>query len=128
MADSLWLNKNGEIIVKDGVAIICNKCPCECKPKILKSFSGKKPKCTSLEDYQGEGVGTPGYRWRLIEIGENGCGNTGYGSGEVNDKGVLVGLPPRFCFGYPYTGYMSLQLGCYDSKGNLLWPKTCDRN
>lgn len=125
MADSLWLNKNGEIIVKDGVAIICNKCPCECEPKVLFTIKGTRPDVLNLIPYQGKGVGTPGYRWRLTEIGESGCSNRVYYSGEVDKDGVLVGLPPYFKFNNRYYGYMSLQLGCYNNNGSLLWPRTC---
>ena len=128
---SLWFNKNGEIIVQNGKAIICNRCPCKCEPRVITSFTvnGEDgPKCKDLRHWQGKGVGTPGYRWRLIEIGESGCGRTGYGSGTINDEGVLVGLPPKFCSHYSYDGYMSLQEGCYDENGSLIWPDTCKRN
>ena len=128
--DSLWI-KNGKIIVENGTAIICKRCPCECEPRVIKSFKVNRkegPKCYDLTPYQGKGVGTPGYRWRLIEIGESGCGSTRYGSGNINDDGVLVGLQPEFCTPYSYDGYMSLQEGCYDENGNLIWPDTCERD
>lgn len=96
---SLWLNKDGEIIVENGKAIICNRCPCECEPRVIKSFKVNReygPRCFDLKPYQGKGVGTPGYRWRLIEIGESGCGGTGYGSGNIDYDGVLVGCNRNF--------------------------------
>lgn len=126
--DSLWI-KNGKIIVENGAAIICKRCPCECEPRVIKSFKLNRedgPFCFDLKPYQGKGVGTPGYRWRLIEIGESGCGDTGYGSGNINDDGVLVGLRPELCSNYRYDGYMSLQEGCYDENGRLIWPDTCE--
>ena len=128
--DSLWI-KNGKIIVENGSAIICKRCPCECEPRVIKSFKVNKedgPRCYDLTPYQGKGVGTPGYRWRLIETGESGCGDNRYGSGNINDDGVLVGLQPEFCSHYPYDGYMSLQEGCYDENGDLIWPDICERD
>ena len=127
---SLWL-KDGKIIVEDGKAIICNRCPCECEPRVIKSFKVNRedgPRCFDLRPYQGKDVGTPGYRWRLLEIGESGCGYRRYGSGHIDDDGVLVGLQPEFCSNYDYDGYMSLQEGCYDENGNLIWPDTCKRD
>lgn len=128
---SLWFNKNGEIIIENDKAIICNRCPCECEPRVIRSFKVNRedgPRCFDLKPYQGKGVGTPGYRWRLIEIGESGCGRTGYGGGSINEEGVLVGLQPEFCSRYYYDGYMSLQEGCYDENGRLIWPDTCKRD
>lgn len=127
---SLWF-KDGKIIVENGTAIICKRCPCECEPRVIVSFkvnSERGPKCFNLRPYQGKGVGTPGYRWRLTEIDESGCGNYGYSSGQINDEGVLVGLQPMFCSSFGYDGYMSLQEGCYDENGNLRWPDTCKRD
>ena len=129
--DSLWL-KDGKIIVENGKAIVCNRCHCECEPRVISSFKvngwHSKFRCADFTPYQGKGVGTPGYRWRLIETGESGCGSTGYGSGNINDEGVLVGLQPKFCTPYSYDGYLSLQEGCYDENGRLIWPDTCKRD
>ena len=126
--DSLWL-KDGKIIVENGKAIICKRCPCECRPRVIKNFKvsyyDQFPKCFDFTPYQGKGIGTPGYIWFMAALGEFGCGRYEYWRGNIDDEGVLVGLKPQVCFTYYPGDYISLQEGCYDENGMITWPDTC---
>jgi hypothetical protein len=76
-----------------------------------------------LSPYTGPETACPGARWRLRETGATGTNNTGYGSGVVDDNGVLTGLPPSFRTGYSYDGYMRLEIGCvHETTGYVTWP------
>lgn len=72
----------------------------------------------NLSPYSGDGIGTPGAHWRLIETGAG----VKYGSGDINESGRLVGLPSVFTSSYGYDGYMELQQGCEQPDGTIKWP------
>lgn len=129
---SVWM-KNGGIIMEGGSVIVCDRCPCKCKPKVIGSFvtngSDESRKKWDLTPYQGKNVGTPGGYWRIRDVGESHhnnseepCSGSIYNSGSINNKGELEGLPDEFVSGYYYDGYMELQQGCEDEDGNLVWP------
>ena len=122
---SLWL-KNGKIIVENGVAIMCKRCPCECEPRVIVSLKvyGKDGRtCFNLRPYQGKGVGTTGNIWRAIisrETSDGGILAYVYTGGRIDDDGVLVGLRPGVCFAGGGWHTLSLQEGCYEN-GHLIW-------
>lgn len=105
----------------------CKKCPCDCEPKVIASQTVNNrsddeiPRCFDLTPYQGDGIGAPLHKWRLIETGA--C--LRYNLGDINEDGKLVGLPSSFCSNYSYNGYMSLQQGCIQKDGSIKWPGTC---
>jgi len=65
--------------------------------------------------------------WRLIELGD--CypgGYPWYGAGCIDENGVLIGLPDEFCSGFPYDGFMELQIGCLSADETVIeWPGEC---
>jgi hypothetical protein len=60
--------------------------------------------------------------YRLIEVSH---GNT-YAEGVTNMAGSMTALPGSFVSTNDYDGYMQLQIGCYDEKGNIVWPDPGD--
>ena len=87
-----------------------------------------------LTPFQGDHKAPPHSYWRLIEMGS--CypgGYPWYGAGCVNGQGRLVGLPNQFRSGYPYNGYMQLQIGCLGENDehqitpHIDWPGTCQK-
>ena len=125
---SVWLT-NGKVIMRGGEVFLYPECPCDCEPKVLGSkvlngaSENEEDKCWDLTPYQGNEIGTPGFYWRLIEVGEDGsCSGVNYGGGNIDDCGKLVGLQDEFCSDYGYDGYMELQQGCPDEEGNIKWP------
>ena len=60
----------------------------------------------NLAPYQTTGIGKPGGRWRLIEVGYNLL----YAEGEIASDGTLAGLSSPFYSHYSYDGYMELQV------------------
>ena len=125
---SVWL-KNGKVILRGGEVFLYPECPCDCEPKVLGSkvlngsSENEDEKCWDLTPYQGNEVGTPGFYWRLIEVGDpRDCGGSQYGSGNIDECGKLVGLQDEYCSTYSYDGYMELQQGCPDEEGNIKWP------
>ena len=115
---SVWL-KNGKVILRGGEVFLYPECPCDCEPKVLGSkvlngsSDNKDERCWDLTPYQGNEIGTPGFYWRLIEVGEDGsCSGVNYGGGNIDECGKLVGLQDEFCSSYSYDGYMELQQVC----------------
>lgn len=100
---------------------------CPGQPWRLKEIGGEQPgfvadfEDCACKDENDEIIACEGQ-------GDTGCG-TEYLSGEVNKKGELEGLPSEYCFrecGYPYWGYMELQLASFDCEnGYWVWPN-CD--
>lgn len=124
----LWRsNKTKRIVRRSSLLIKCSKCPCNCEPQILVEWTSNanggdgKYKCFNLRPYQKQGTAIPGAKWRLIETGA--C--LGYGSGDVNEKGKLVGLRDQFCSSYSYDGHMKLQIGCPQTDGSIKWATRC---
>ena len=74
---SVWL-KNGKVILRGGEVFLYPECPCDCEPKVLGSkvlngsSENEDERCWDLTPYQGNEIGTPGFHWRLIEVGEDG--------------------------------------------------------
>jgi len=109
----------------------CKKCCC--KIKVLGSFTTNSSNPVwDLTPFQGDHMASPGAYWRLIEMGSCYPGSyPWYGAGCVNSHGRLVGLPNQFRSGYPYNGYMQLQIGCFgENDGHQVtphidWPGTC---
>ncbi len=93
--------------------------PCGCSPRVIASRmmhavcseSGSRQEYDYwyLDEYQGDGVGTPNTYWRLIELDY--CNR--YDWGEIDENGKLVGLQDYVRSGYCYCGYMEIQQGCY---------------
>ena len=88
---SVWL-KNGKVILRGGEVFLYPECPCDCEPKVLgsKKLNGSSDnpdeKCWDLRPYQGNEVGTPGFYWRLIEVGDpRDCGGSHYGNGNIDE-------------------------------------------
>ena len=123
----------GELIIRNGSALVCNRCPCGCKPRVIKSFTVAEADehwCFDLRPYQGKGVGTPGCIWCRVSYYDPGDGliwvhTDRYYRGHIDDDGVLVGLPPEICFIFPSLNPFSLQEGYYDENGNLILPDGC---
>ena len=95
---SVWL-KNGKVIMRGGEVFLYPECPCDCEPKVLGSkvlngaSENEEDKCWDLTPYQGNEIGTPGFYWRLIEVGEDGsCSGVNYGGGNIDDCGTSNGL------------------------------------
>ena len=89
----------------------CEK-PCKLPKTVLKeqtvNGSSTGINVMDLRDCQGKGKGTPGCRWRLVEVSRD----REYYSGDVDCDGELVGLPPEYVSSYSYDGYMELQIEC----------------
>lgn len=124
----LWRYEKSKLLIRRGSAIMnCTKCPCSCEPFIVVEWisnsngSQGTHKCFNLRPYQGDGVGIPGAKWRLVETGA--C--LKYGNGDVNENGKLVGLRDEFCSNYSYNGYMKLQIGCPQQNGTIKWATRC---
>ena len=112
----------------------CDDCPCRkdddrCEPKDIASITvpghmDGTPSIVDLTKWAGEKVGYPKARWRLIEVSD--CYL--YASGEIDEKGRLVGLPKTFSDDYSYEGRLRLQQGCPDEFGVVHWPEVsgCD--
>ena len=100
---------------------------CKKKYRVIGSFTtnASDPATASwdLRPYQTAGLGTPGGRWRLIEVGYNLL----YAEGKISADGTLVssdyvepstpmrsgtpsGIPDRHESHYSYPGYMELQV------------------
>ena len=117
------------LILKKGLFITCWVCPC-CKPRVIASkITNPSSPVWDLTPYQGDRVGLPGAVWRFRDVGEAhhndssaSCSGVIYNTGNINSNGKLVGLPSEFRSGYSYNGYMQLQQGCVDEKGNITWP------
>ena len=115
--------------MRGGEVFLYPKCPCDCEPMVIasKKLNGSSEnedeKCWDLTPYQGNEVGTPGFYWRLIEVGDpRDCGGSHYGNGSIDECGKLVGLQNEYCSTYSYDGFMELQQGCPDEEGNIKWP------
>lgn len=124
----VWI-QNGKVIMRNGEVFLYSKCPCKCTPSVLASkvvngsSEDEEKRCWDLSEYLGNKVGIPGFKWRLIEVGDpRDCGGIQYGSGDIDECGKLVGLQARFCSGYSYDGFMELQQGCPDEEGKIRWP------
>lgn len=130
----LWRDaKSGKIIIseKKRRLIVCKACPC-CKPRVIASAITNKSdgrETWDLRRYQGDGIGTPGARWRIRDVGEShhndpnaSCSGVIYYNGTIDANGKLTGLPDKFVSGYSYNGYMELQQGCYRADGSIEWP------
>lgn len=108
-------------------------CCCKCKPctiaHTVTNRNDESRRVWNLKPYKCAGVGCAGRPWRLIERGSN-CGSqVSYGSGSVDEKGCLAGLPDEFTSNYGYDGYMYLELGCPDaatSETGETWPSCQD--
>lgn len=103
----------------------CDRCPCEgCEPKIIAHITAEPNQEVSLVQWQGDKIGYPGARWRLIETSD--CYLYMYG--EIDENGRLVGLPRGFTSDYSYQGRLQLQQGCPDEFGIVHWPSVsgCD--
>jgi hypothetical protein len=116
------INKSGyRILLKNGRTLVFNKndiCAECCKPYILatyRTYSGNSR--WDLTPFQGNGIATPNTVWRIRELGYN----LTYYSGVVDVLGKLVGLPNAFVSGYSYSGYMQLEIGCYNTNGTTRW-------
>ena len=130
----LWFNKKGQLIMRDGVLVECDECPCKCDPfviatKITNRSTGEAT--WDLTPYKYSGKYRKGARWRLRDVGEAhyndpsaSCSGTINGEGEVKKGGFLDGLADTFESGYNYNGYMTLEQGCLDpDTGEMIW--TC---
>lgn len=124
----LWAGQLGRITIdkETGKIIQCNACPC-CIPRVIAqkitngSKQGKEKGMDKwdLTPYKVPGTGTPGNRWYLRDVGEShwndqsrNCAGSSYGSGQIDQNGVLVGLRDEFKSSYGYNGYMQLLEGC----------------
>lgn len=124
----LWNGEQGKISIdkQTGKLIQCISCPC-CVPRVIAkkitnaSKEGKEKGMDKwdLRPYKKQGIGTPGNRWYLRDVGSShwnnqkySCSGSSYGSGKIDQKGVLVGLPDEFVSRYSYNGYMQLLEGC----------------
>ena len=124
----LWRNSAKKLVLNDeGKVWVFKDCPCDCEPKIIASqtvngrVGSSYPKCFDLTPYQGDYVGIPNSKYRLIETGA--C--VTYQIGNINENGKLVGLRDKFCSNYSYNGYMELQQGCIQADGKIKWPGRC---
>ena len=129
----LWLKNHKLVADSLGRLVLCNFCPCVCTPRVIASMvmngDDVYRNVWDLTPYMGNGVGTPGGRWRIREVGEahyndptKRCTGNRYDQGTIDANGKLVGLPNRFVSRYSYDGYMELQQGCLDAYGNVFWP------
>ena len=112
------------IRIKSNCGEICEDCQ---KRVIATHTTNRETNPTwDLTPYQGAGVGDPKASWRIFET----SGGVEYGRGDIDETGVLVGLPDEFTSRYYYDGYMELQqgcrnpccteeMGCWD---NISWP------
>ena len=139
----LWTGQSGRIAIDEetGKILQCLNCPC-CVPRVIAkkitngSKEGKEKGMHEwdLTPYKKPGIGTPGNRWYLRDVGEShwndqskNCSGSGYGSGIIDENGVLVGLEDKFTSGYSYNGYMQLLEGCpyIDQSGRQRVKWTC---
>ncbi len=114
--------RQGKAIVLKGKAMYCDKCPCPCTPKVIASTILDPPYTVSTWDlsaYLGNGIGTPGAVWRLIEIGD--C-NVHWSGNTIDENGKLVGLNTPFGSSYHYKSYLQLQQGCVNPDHSISWP------
>lgn len=121
----LWTNKQGNLIFDYDRLWICDKCPCECEPKVLVRYLLPRNGSWDLTPYQVEGyAGVALYRrkWQIREC----SGGVRYGNGEIDDEGTLIGLPDRFDARYNYNGYMTLQMCCIDEQTGQLIEPACE--
>ena len=112
--------KGGSIAVwnKKGKCRTC--CLEDCTPYVMatKTTNSTNP-VWDLRPYQGPRQAHKGStHWRIIERGYG----LKYGNGTVDKDRELVKLPDFFRSTYSYNGYMQLQIGCEDEKGNIEWP------
>ena len=130
----LWRDaKTKKIILgeKKKKLIACVICPC-CRPRVIASTITNRSdgrETWDLRPYQGDGMGVPGARWRIRDVGEshhnnpaNSCSGTIYYNGTIDANGRLTGLPNQFVSSYNYNGYMELQQGCVQPDGSVKWP------
>ena len=122
----IWI-QHGHVILRDGQVFFWVDCPCECEPKVLASavVNGEDEGRSTwdLTPYQKPKMGTPGYKWRLKEVGDpRTCSGTEYIVGDIDECGTLVGLPNKFTSSFSYDGYMEIQQGCPDEDGEIVWP------
>lgn len=130
----LWRDsKTGKLIIHEtkNHLIKCILCPC-CQPKVIASYITNRSTGRTewdLRPYQKAGMGLPGAKWRLRDVGESHhtnpltpCSGNQYGEGWIDNNGVLVGLPDKFVSTYSYNGYMQLQMGCVQKDGTIKWP------
>ncbi len=116
--------RQGKVVLKNGKVMYCKECPCDCTPKTIAATTLDPPYTDStwdLSGYTGDGIGTPGGVWRLIEIGD--C-NT-YANGSINSAGKLVGLPSSFGSTYHYKSSMRVEQGCVNPDHSTSWPSSC---
>lgn len=89
-----------------------NCCSCDCEPMVIARYNihGAYPERSSwdLTPYQGEGIGAYCGKWQIMEVSYGLI----YASGEIDEKGRLVGLPDQVSSNYQYTGYLELQQAC----------------
>lgn len=114
--------REGKTILKNSKVVYCNKCPCECVPKVIAATTLDPPYTAStwdLSPYLGEGIGTPGGVWRLIEVGD--C-NVHWSGSTIDSTGKLVGLSTPFGSTYHYKSYLQLQQGCKNPDHSISWP------
>lgn len=143
--------KDGKLLTKDGgLAPSCDCCgggwfcfeaccpDAECAPVTLASWvHDAGDPCVNIGAFETVGARYCGRPWRFVERGVtcNGSNNDGvltwYDYGTVSPAGKLVGLYPwgideDFCFDYPYTGYLYLEIGCAAAGSSdpfdALWP------
>ena len=132
------LNASGQVLLhrRLGSELCAEFTTCCRKPDIvaekITNAGDETRRCWDLTGLQGDCVGCPGGRWRLIEVGDppgsscytgNPPGN--YGEGEIDENGRLVGLPDEFCSIYSYDGHMELQTSCSPSGTPPVWPGPC---
>lgn len=122
MADvALWLDEEGNLLFENRMILLCDRCPCECVPRILAKYILKPGTVWDLTPYQVEGfAGEAPYRrkWLIRET----TGGMRYQSGEIDNHGTLIDLPSYFQSRYDYIGYMTLLECCVDDAGNLVLP------
>lgn len=130
----LWRDaKSGRLVIAKNKKrlIVCIVCPC-CRPKVIASTITNRSdgrETWDLRPYQGDGIGLPGARWRLRDVGEShhdnpetSCSGIIYNTGTIDANGKLTGLPDKFVSQYYYNGYMELQQGCVRPDGSVEWP------
>jgi hypothetical protein len=112
--------KGGAIAVynKDGECVTC--CGDDCKPYVMASQTTNSANpIWDLTPYQGPGKAKKNStHWRIIERSYR----LQYGSGRITEERELENLPDQFRTAYSYNGYLELQIGCADEKGNISWP------
>lgn len=124
----IWHTSNKKIAIDSQKKVMrCIKCPCDCEPKVIVNWTSNgsgingRYKCFDLTPYQGDDIGTPESKWRLIETGA--C--LRYGLGDIDSNGKLMGLQNQFCSNFSYDGHMELQQGCIQKDDTIKWPGRC---